>query len=52
MEIIYLIQKWNNYFNKNKIYSSFHQCYLYLLNKGIIFPKEEYKLETYNKYIF
>ena len=51
MEIIYLIQKWNNTFNKNKNYSSFNQCYLYLLNKGIVFPNEEYKLETYNKYI-
>ena len=51
MEIIYLIQKWNNNFNKNKNYSSFNQCYLYLLNKGIVFPNQEYKLETYNKYI-
>ena len=51
MEIIYLIQKWKNNFNKNKNYSSFNQCYLYLLNKGIVFPNQEYKLETYNKYI-
>ena len=50
-EIIFLIQKWYFKFINNKSILSFTKCYLYLLNKRIIFPNNDYNLKTYTKYI-
>ena len=49
-KIIFLIQKWALKFGNNIKYKIFKENYENLKLK-ITFPKEDYKIETYNKYI-
>ena len=50
-KVIYLIQKWAIKFSNNKNYQIFQEYYKLLKTKGIIFPPENYRLSTYDKYI-
>ena len=50
-KVIYLIKKWATKFSNNKNYIIFQENYNLLKTKGIIFPPENYRLSTYDKYI-
>ena len=52
-KVIFLTQKWAKKFEKenNPKYSAFIDNYNTLKKGGIIFPPNNFKLETYNKYI-
>jgi hypothetical protein len=47
-KIIFLIQKWGI---KNKNYPNFKHKYDFLKKNGIVFPRIDFKLMTYDKYI-
>ena len=52
-KIIFLIQKWARKYaeEKEQIYSAFINNYESLKKEGIMFPPDNFKMTTYNKYI-
>ena len=50
-KVIYLTQKWAKKFYGNKNLSIFFESYNYLKKNGIIFPPENYIINTYDKFV-
>ena len=50
-KVIYLTQKWAKKFQGNQNLSVFLDNYNLLKNNGIVFPPEDYVINTYNKFI-
>ena len=50
-KLIFLIQKWALKFQNNEKYKIFWEKYNFLKSKNIVFPEQNYVIETYNKYI-
>ena len=50
-KVIYLTQKWAKKFYGNKNLSIFFESYNYLKKSGIVFPPENYVINTYDKFV-
>ena len=50
-KVIYLTQKWAKKFYGNKNLSIFFDSYNYLKKSGIVFPPENYVINTYDKFV-
>ena len=50
-KVIYLTQKWAKKFYGNKNLSIFFDSYNYLKNNGIVFPPQNYVINTYDKFV-
>ena len=50
-KVIYLIQKWAKKFDTNKDFSIFMENYNFLKKNGIVFPPDNFTLQTYDKFI-
>ena len=50
-KVIYLVQKWAKKFDTNKDFSIFMENYNFLKKNGIVFPPDNFTLQTYDKFI-